>query len=491
MNIPLIGREPEQEILRDFFDSSRPEFLAIYGRRRIGKTYLIKQFFNKIECIFFTVTGVKDGKVSLQLKRFIKEIETVFYKGTEIKEGKNWFEAFDSLTEAIEKFTLREQRIVLFFDEFPWMATHRSGLLQALEYFWNHKWSNDSRIKLIICGSSASWIINKIINNKGGLHNRITRKIKLMPFDLEETNLFLQARDIKLNYKQITQLYMVTGGIPYYLLNLKTGFSSTQLIEQLAFQHNSLLLKEFDNLFASLFNNADDYVDLLRVIAKNRYGITQKELIKGSRKISRGGGAVRKLIELEEAGFIISFTPHLHYKRGIYYRLIDEYTLFYFDWIEPVRNTLQKESLEAGYWSVKQNSPKWHSWAGYAFEAICYKHLRLIRKKLNISPASISNGWRHVPTAKSKERGAQIDLLFDRDDDTITLCEIKYTHEPFIIDKEFAENLKRKIDVFKKKTRTKKQLFLAMISANDIKKTIYSEEMITGVVVLEDFFRKK
>jgi AAA+ ATPase superfamily predicted ATPase len=488
MDLKLVGRKEEQIILQDFFNSDRPEFLAVYGRRRIGKTYLIRQFFQEKNCVFFNSTGVQKGDMKLQISRFTKEIENIFYKGTKIQKGKTWFEVFDSLTDAIKKFVPKEQKIVLFFDEFPWMATHRSGLLQALDHLWNQSWSNDSRIKLILCGSSASWIINKIINNKGGLHNRITRKIQLMPFSLQETDSFLRTLGVELNHKQVSQLYMATGGVPYYLMNAKKGLSATQIIERLAFQKHSLLFKEFDNLFSSLFTDSDTYIELLRIIAKNRYGIGQKELIKKSENFSRGGGVIRKLIELEEAGFIISLTPHLHKKRGIYYQLIDEYTLFYLDWIEPVRNTLQKESLETGYWEKQQTSPSWHSWAGYAFESICYKHLSAIRKKLNISPTAITNGWRYVPTKKSKEDGAQIDLLFDRDDDTITLCEIKYTDEPFIIDKSYAVNLQRKINIFKNKTQTKKQIFFAMVSANDIQKTMYSEEMISGVVTLEDFF---
>ncbi len=485
----LIGRKEELKVLQDLLDSKQPEFLAIYGRRRIGKTFLIKQFFSEKKCFFFNVTGVKEGKTEVQINRFVKEIGRVFYKGTEIKEQKNWLDAFDALTDAIGKFVSDNHQVVLFLDEFPWMTTHKSGLLQALDHFWNRYWSNDSRIKLIICGSSASWIINKIINNKAGLHNRITRKIQLMPFNLKETNEFLLAQGIKLNYKQVTHLYMMTGGVPYYLQSLQKGLSATELIQHLAFRQNSPLFSEFDNLFSSLFEETETYIELLRIIAKNRSGTGQKEIIQQSNYFSRGGRVVKKLMELEEAGFIISFTPHLHKKRGIYYRLIDEYTLFYLDWIEPIRNTLQKNSLEQGYWEGKQNSGKWHNWAGYAFEAICYKHLSQIRKKLHMNPTAVANGWRYVPAAKSQDQGAQIDLLFDRDDDAITLCEIKYTYEPFQVTKHYAEQLRRKFTVFKQKTRTKKQIFCAMISANGLKKTLYSEEMIQDVVTLEDLFK--
>lgn len=485
----LIGRIKEQECLLSMLESERAEFLAIYGRRRIGKTYLVRQFFDKKKCVFFNSIGIKDGNMKTQVDRFVKEIGQVFYKGTEIKEQNNWFDAFDALTEAIDKFVSTDKKVVLFFDEFPWMETHKSGLLQALDYIWNKQWSNNSRIKLIICGSSASWIINKIINNKAGLHNRITKKIQLMPFNLKETHEFLAKKNITLNHKQITQLYMTTGGVPYYLQEAQKGLSATQLVEKLAFHHDSILFKEFDNLFSSLFDDAETYIDLLRIIAKNKTGTGQEEIIKESKHFSRGGRVVKKLSELEEAGFIISFKPHFHKKRGIYYRLIDEYTLFYLDWIEPIRNTLQKKSLEVGYWVSKFNSGKWNNWSGYAFEAICYKHLSQIRKKLQISPSAVANGWRYAPTAKSKEDGTQIDLLFDRDDDTITICEIKYTDNPFEINKNYATQLQRKIDVFKERTRTKKHIFLSMISANGLKETMYSEELVQGCVAIDDLFK--
>ena len=484
----LIGRHEEKIVLDDLFNSNRPEFLAIYGRRRIGKTFLIKQTFAELDCHFFKVTGIQKGKMNVQINRFTKEIGNVFYQGAEIKEGKNWVDTLDALSTAIEKTVPRDKKVVLFFDEFPWMATHKSGLLQALEHRWNHAWSNDQRIKLIICGSSASWIIKKIINNKDGLHNRITRQIHLMPFNLSDTASLLMNQKINLNHKQIAELYMTTGGVPYYLLPAEKNQSATQIIDKLAFQQNSLLFNEFNNLFSSLFEHSENYIELLRMIAKTHTGIGQEEIISQSEKISRGGRTVERLKELEDTGFIISFMPHLHKTRGRYYRLIDEYTLFYLDWIEPIKNTLQKRSLESGYWLEKHNSPTWHNWAGYAFESICYKHLNQIRKKLNINPSAVANGWRYVPTSKSKEDGAQIDLLFDRDDDSITICEIKYTTEPFAITKDYAKNINNKISVFKERTRTRKQIFFVMISANGIKDTIYSDELVQGVVTLEDLF---
>ena len=488
MGFNLTGRAEEQHILNGLFHSDHPEFLALYGRRRIGKTFLIKRFFEKKECVLFSVTGIQNGELADQINRFILEIGEVFYKGSLLKEQKNWFNTFDILNDAIKKFVPKSTKVILFFDELPWMATHKSKLLSVLEYFWNQHWSNDPRIKLVICGSSASWIIKKIINNKGGLHNRITRKIQLLPFTLKETKTFLAAQGVQLNNKQVTQLYMLTGGIPYYLALAEKGLSAEQLIEHLAFKQNSILFKEFDNLFSSLFDDATPYIELLRIIANHRYGIGQEDLIKESKLSSRGGRASEKLTELEDSGFIISFVPHFHKKRGIYYRLIDEYTLFYLKWIEPLRKKLQKTSLDKNYWIKEQNTSAWLSWSGYTFEAICYKHLTQIKKKLGLNPNAIPSTWRYAPKTHSTEDGAQIDLLFDRQDDAITLCEIKYSNKPFVMTKATATSLQKKKDIFLNKTKTQKQLFFAMIASSDLKENAYTKEFIDNTVILDDLF---
>jgi hypothetical protein len=488
MTLKLIGRKDEQHILEELYTSKNPEFLAMYGRRRVGKTYLLKTFFSRKSCIFFSATGIQKGDITEQIERFMVELSRVFYGGSPLEKPKDWFAVFDVLHNAIEKMVSKKQKVVLLFDEFPWMVTHRSKLLTVIEYFWNQHWSMDSRIKLLVCGSSASWIIKKIINNKGGLHNRITRKIQLSPFCLNESQQFLASQGVRLNKKQVTQIYMVAGGIPYYLKQAQKGLSATQNIDVMAFKKNCLLFKEFDNLFSSLFDDAEPYIEAIKIIAKYRQGIGQEELISESKLISRGGRASARLKELEEAGFILSFTPHFRQRKGIYYKVIDEYTLFYLKWIEPIRNSLQKQSLEDGYWEGESQTPSWLSWSGYAFEAICYKHLSQIRRKLKIKPNAIANSWRFVPKVGAEENGAQIDILFDRKDDAITLCEIKYSEKPFVINKQCARNLMNKEQVFIDKTKTKKQIFTALIVASGVKENLYYDDLVSGVVTLEDLF---
>lgn len=483
----LAGRINEISILDQFLCSDKPEFLALYGRRRVGKTYLIRQFFQDQGVVFFNVTGSKDGLMADQIGNFTQQIADVFYAGADITPQSNWNETFRQLTKAFELID-KKKKIILFFDELPWMATRNSKLLQNIDYYWNQYWSNDRRIKFIICGSSASWIIHKIIKNKGGLYNRVTKKIHLRPFQLADTKLFLNDMGVKLNNQQILSLYAVLGGIPYYLSEVEKGLSAAQVIEKLAFSQQAFLLNEFDNLFTSLFNDGDVHAEIVHIIGQNRSGIGKRKLLETIGKKAIGNTGLKKLRELEETGFIIGFKPLYHKKKGLYYRLADEYISFYLKWIEPIRETLQVESLGEGNWQSIQNSPEWHNWFGYAFESVCYKHLSLIRQVLKIPPTAIASSWRYIPTKGSKERGAQIDLLFDRKDNAITICEIKYTTQPFVLTKEYVEALQRKITVFKEQTRTKKQIFLALISANGIKNNFYAEDMLSGVVTLDDLF---
>lgn len=489
MKTKIIGREKEQQILEQCYTSKNPEFIAIYGRRRVGKTFLIRYFFNsKKNQIFLNVTGMQSGSISEQIQNFTESVaETFFNKNVKLKPERDWHNTFKMLSDNIAGIS-KNTKVVLFFDEFPWMVTQNSKLLQNLEYFWNQYWSKDPRVKLIICGSASGWILKNIINNKKGLYNRVTKTIHLEPFNLKETKKYLSSRGIKLNNNQITELYMVVGGIPHYLAQIEKGLSATQAIERLAFSTDSFLLGEFDKLYATLFNNVASCIEIIRIIAKHRYGIGQEELFRAASGISSGGTMVQLLKDLEDSGFIVSFKPKWHKRKGVYYKAIDEYTLFYFSWIEPIKKDLLIRGLRKGYWEKIQNTASWQSWRGYAFESICYKHLIQISEALNLSPNSVPTTWKYIPKTGSKEFGAQIDLLFDRDDDSITACEIKYTNTPFVIDKHYAKELTNKIDTFKRKTKTTKQIFIAMISANGIKPTIYSEELISGCVTLNDLY---
>lgn len=483
----IIGRSKEKSLLFNLLNSDSAEFLAVYGRRRIGKTFLIESFFENRKCSFFHFTGVQNGALREQLEEFVKEIASVFYGAAKIEKPTTWMQAFEALKVAIE-YSRSSEPIVLFFDEFPWMATPRSRLLQSLEYYWNRFWKNDPRIKLIICGSSASWIIKKVIHHKGGLHNRITEQLHLKALDLSESKSFLEHQGVCLSEQKFLDLYCIVGGVPYYLSRFKKKLSIAESINRECFYPDGLLFNEFSKLFVSLFKDHQIYEELIRIISRNRHGISREEIEKNAKLTGKGGTLTQRLQDLEMAGFIKEFLPLQHRKKGLYYRILDEYSLFYLQWIEPEKANLELETDDNNFWLDMMHSPQYQAWRGYAFESVCYKHIAKIKQALGIKVSARVGVWRYVPIANSKEQGAQIDLLFDRRDDAITLCEIKCSDKPFIITKEYANNLQHKINLYRQITRTKKQLFFAIVSANGLKKNHYSEKLVDFVITLKDLF---
>ena len=483
----IIGRNQEQKELEDAYSSKEAEFIAIYGRRRIGKTFLIRNFFYPKKNIYFQATGIKNSPVKKQLERFAQEIGTAFYKGTSIKVPNDWMHGLEVLTQAIQQQP-KNKKIVLFFDELPWLATPKSGLIQAIEYFWNRHWAHDSRIKLIVCGSSASWIIKKIIKNHAGLHNRVTIKIRLRPFTLYETSLLLKHLGLTCSPQQVLKIYMSVGGVPFYLKQFRKTQSIDQNINNLFFNANGLLFDEFDEVFSSLFDHSEQYQELVTLIASYKDGILRNELEKKNKLTGKGGRLTKRLEDLEIAGFINSYIPFGRKKRGNLYKISDEYCYFYLTWLEPIKSQLKHES-NTNYWIMCINKPKYYTWLGYAFENICYKHISSIKLSLGLDHASLASPWRYIPIKKNNEYGAQIDLLFDRNDDAITICEIKYSDKLFVLDKKYAKNLINKKQVFIKKSRTKKQIFIAMIVVKGLKNNLYSEDLISDVVTLNDLLK--
>lgn len=478
----IIGRAEEISLLEGKLSSNSAEFIVVYGRRRVGKTYLIKQFFNKQTGIYFEQTGLNNGNLQEQLTVFSQSLSKAFYRGVSLAVPKNWIEALEKLTVAIEE-TPKNKRITIFFDELPWLSTQKSGFIKALEHYWNTRWTDRKKLILIVCGSAASWMIENIIYAKGGLHNRITAKIPLQPLSIKETKFYLTSLGINLNHQQVMQIYMAIGGIPHYLKSIKKGLSATQNINDLCFKANGLLFNEFNILFHSLYEDPESYINIIRTIASKSQGMSRDELIEKS-KMPSGGYLNSRLKSLEDAGFILTYLPVGHTKRGVHYRVIDEYSLFYLNWIEPLHN---KNLSTARYsWEALVKKPAWNTWAGYTFESICYKHIDIIKKALRLEhiPAFCSN-WLYRP---NKGEGAQIDLVFDRDDGCITLCEIKYSEKPYLLSKDYAADLQKKEAIFNKVTRNKKQIFWVLIASNGAVSNNILKEQINKTIDLDNFF---
>ncbi len=479
----IVGREKEQAILMKLFHSKKAEFLAIYGRRRIGKTFLIHEFF-KDKGICLEITGSNKAPKKEQLRNFFNELSAKFPQFDQRDEPDTWTDAFKYLKELIQNIK-PSIKFVLFIDELPWLASPKSGFLSALDYLWNRHLSRLPNVFLIVCGSSAHWIIKKIINDKGGLHGRLSAQIPLQAFTLSETEQFLGSQDVRLKRKQIVEIYMALGGVAKYLTNIPTAKSPAQIINELCFSPAGLLFAEFSKLYKSLFNSADKHIAIVRVLAKKHCGMTKEELLEATH-MTKGGGATDILHELEEAGFIMSIPAFGKSSKNHLFRLVDEYSLFYLNWIEGVKGSVLK-NFDAEYWNKMSQTQLWHVWAGHAFENVCLKHAGKIKEALGLGGVMTKEGYFKQKASKRIE-GAEIDLIIDRADNCINLCEIKFCKEEFIVSKSYCADLERKKRVFQQVTGTKKTVFLTMITPFGIKETENTLGVIDQQLTLDVLF---
>ena len=471
MENTVIGRLKEKKRLQELYESGKPEFVAMYGRRRVGKTFLIRQLFENE--FVFNLAGLANSGTEKQLLNF--NIAINHSKNQEFELVENWLLAFDQLQTLIEKS--QKKRKVVFIDEIPWLDTPNSGFISALEHFWNGWACSRNDLMLIVCGSATSWIINKLINNHGGLHNRLTASINLQPFTLSETELFFRSQGIKFSRYQIAECYMAMGGIPYYLSKIKSGLSLAQNIDNLFFTRDAELKNEFKNLYASLFRDATGYVKVVEALSKKTKGLTRNEILETT-KLQSGGTFSEILKNLESCGFIRRYALPTKRKREVLYQLLDSYTLFYFKYLDKF------DEQDEHFWTNTANSPQHNAWAGYAFEILALLHINEIKRTLGISGVQTAIfAWR----SENSEPAAQIDLVIDRKDGIINLCEIKFSKTQFAIDKDYEEILRNKIAAFQTETKTNKAIHLLMLTTFGLQKNKYFS-IAQKEVILDDLF---
>jgi len=379
----------------------------------------------------------------------------------------------------LEKIQTKE-KMVVFLDELPWLATPNSGFLRALGFFWN-SWAVKQNIVVVICGSAASWMIRRVVNHKGGLHNRITQRIFLQPFTLLETQEYLKSKRVNFTLQQLVELYMAIGGIPHYLKEVEAGLGVVQNIDKLCFSVNGVLRDEFLRLYPSLFENSERHEAIVRALGKTHQGMDRTNLIKKI-ALSDGGNITQILEELEQSGFISSFFPFGKKKKGKLYRLSDEYSLFYLKFIEG------KKKEGEGTWQHYSQTQAYKTWSGYAFENVCMKHIPQIKKALGISGVYAETSSFYKKGTK-EEKGTQIDLLLDRNDKVINVFEIKFYNSEIIITEAYAKLLREKLRIFQETTNTRKYLMLSMISAFGIKQNMHSLGFVEQSLLVEDLFQ--
>lgn len=388
----------------------------------------------------------------------------------------NWFEGFSMLKTYLSSIKSKRKKVI-FIDELPWLDTHLSGFLPAFEYFWND-WAVDQNIIIVICGSATSWMIENIRNNRGGLHNRISNYLHIQPFTLSETNEFFKAKKIRFDKQEVALIYMAVGGIPHYLQEIKSGLSATQNIDRILFDAKSNLKYEFPNLYRSLFTYYENYEKTIQALAKKKMGLTRSEIAEFT-KISNGGGLTKVLIELEECNFIESYLPFGKAKKDTLYQLIDEYSLFYFQF-NPQKN-------DKGTFLNLHSSAQANNWKGKAFEMVCLKHVEKIKMKLGIS-GIITNAYSFYFKGNKEKEGFQIDLLLDRHDQTITICEIKYSSTPYRMTKIESEKINRRKELFRLLSGSKKNITTILITTHGAEINQYYLSCIDQLVVLSDLF---
>ena len=469
----IIGRKEEQRILLSAAQSEYSELIAVYGRRRVGKTYLIRETFGYK--FTFQHTGLANAKTKDQLFSFAISLRDAGYD--DCPTPQSWLEAFSLLSHFLKDST--DEKKIIFLDELPWMDTSRSNFISAFEHFWNGWASARKDIVLIICGSSTSWIINKVLNDHGGLHNRVTQRIALQPFTLKECEMFVKGKGLEMNRYQIAECYMVLGGIPFYWNLLERGLSLAQNIDKIFFARNGKLANEFNLLYASLFKSPEQYIDVVTALGRKKVGMTREEIITAIGKTSNG--ALSKVLdELEYCGFIRKYSGYGKKTKQAIYQLVDNYTLFYFKFIRENKNN------DEHFWSASIDSATHRAWSGLAFERLGMAHTQQIKAGLGISGV-LSNIYSWRKEADENGEGAQIDLLIDRNDQVVNICEMKYSLSEFSIDAEYERNLRNKKSAFIEATNTRKAVHLTMVTTYGIRHNSHSG-IVQSEITLEDLF---
>lgn len=470
----IIGRYKEQKELEKIYNSPRAEFLAVCGRRRVGKTFLIKEYFEKE--LVFSVSGLAKANTAKQLKNFYSTLK--LYDPTLSEHPADWLDMFNILIKYLMNHLAK--RKVILLDELPWMDTPRSGFISALEHFWNGWASSRRDIVLIVCGSATSWMMDNLINNHGGLHNRLTRQIFLEPFTVGETEQMLESIGFNLSRYEIAEYYMILGGIPFYMNLLNPEESISQNIDRLIFRKNGELNNEFENLYAALFKNSDKYIKVVSKLNEKRMGLTRDE-IKKETKILSGGTLTKMLKNLESCGFIRKYRSLCDGKIRNMYQLVDFFSLFYFRFINN-----SSSSGKANYWTSIQGTPKFYNWAGLAFENLALNHVEQIKKRIGISGIdSEEYAWRKQTDDTG---GAQIDLLIDRKDRTVNLCEMKFCEDIYSISAAEDMKIRNRISALRDASKFKtRSIQPTLVTTFGLEKGKHSS-LIQHTIILDDLF---
>jgi hypothetical protein len=474
MGHTIIGRKKELAQLQSILESDRAELVAVYGRRRIGKTYLIKEFFNgKFD---FYATGIFNGKKQDELLAFCDMLKQKSKRP--LPKITTWMEAFTALRDYLQR--LRKSRIVVFLDELPWFDVPSGQFLKAFEWFWNSWGSTQDNLKMIVCGSATTWMTDKFINGKGGLYNRTTERIYLAPFNLCDAEALLKYNNIEWDCSMILNAYMVFGGVPLYLSMLKKNLSLEANIDEMFFRQGAPLRDEYSFLFRSLFKDSDYYMRIIDAIGKKNMGVTRSDII-ADVKTANSGILTKALKNLINCDFIRKYSGFGKKERDSLYQLTDLSILFYKRFVEKYNGK------DEHHWTNTIDSPSRRAWSGIAFEQVCLLHIPQIKQALGIAGVQTEvSSWRYAGDEYTP--GVQIDMLIARRDRTVNLCEMKYSSYEYEITPKYSNELRERVSIFRNVTKTRYAIHTTLITPWGLKRNAASY-VADQTITLENLFQ--
>lgn len=449
----MIGRKKELALLNSLCEEEKSKLVVVHGRRRIGKTFLVDYMFqtHRKDCLFFKFTGSADQNSSVQKDYFVEAIYE-WFKVEPSKPIEKWHEVFIFLKRTIEaeiKEKNHQGKVIVFIDEVAWIDKHnKAGFLSAFGHFYNTYIEKNNNLIVILCGSNASWIKNKILKDTSGpLYHRVDVEIPLYPFDLQETKEYLiKEKRFDIDDKSVVDIYMILGGVAKYLSYLDSKLSIAQNINKLFFSLHAPLYSEYEALFKSLFyDKSSNHRKIMDLLISKQSGFEMMEIEKLLKEIKSSTLRVN-IEELIDTGFIKPIARYAHASRNTKYIACDPLCNFFIKWVQP----LSKNDIASliDYFETKSTSHDYIIWQGFAFEMVMISNIELYLKARGLSSGVKSIGYWDYTTQSEDESGAQIDILIEYIGNTYDIVECKYYNDEFIIDKAYAKNIQNKKEMF-------------------------------------------
>ncbi len=474
INQKFVGRRYELGQLRELGSSDRPVMIVMYGRRRVGKTELLEQAYWNRNILKFE--GIKDKSESEQMSHVLWQLSE--YLNTPIiakVQVQHWSEVFKLIYDNIP-----DGEWTLYFEEVQWLANYQPMFVSELKYAWDNYFKNKTGLVLILCGSSPSFIINEILLSKA-LYNRSQYEFPLREFSLTETKEFLAQR----SNREVMDAYLLVGGIPEYLRWVNNKSSILVSLCENSFKPASFFLNEYQRIFVSSLADKKHYKEIIEYLAKCRFA-TRDEILKHI-GVSSSGATTALLVDLEQCGFIEKYTPYQAHSESTLtrYCIADAYLQFYYKFIRPIRKEIEQgDFIDQPTAAIKSDS--FYKWLGFSFERLCRRKHRIIAKILGFSAVHYRSGVYFDRNTNKESSGYQIDLVFDRDDKVMTVCEVRYLQAPVGVS--VIQEFERKLALLP--NAKNKTLHKVLITAegvdNSLLRRAYFDDIITIDQLIEN-----